>query len=382
MKNNEFSIKEMIENEELILLILYYSENYYTLKTRLIKLLFVFEKIIPINEGSDLDLDFFPYNYGPTIDYDEYELLISTLKNYEFIEVEEKWIEKYSSTIFKVKIQEKDKEGIIQIIKEKLIPEKPEYKVELIEKICKIFPNHDNNVLNQFVYYIKEDFTEKSKIKEKIFNLSKKQLQNKIIYLFKELRIRYLNAFLNYTEAILKIFNITETTADYSIFKELFFNLQLGIKNNSFIISSNIIYNVDQISLKDKKFHKLKLSLLNLFLKNKDNKWDNEIIISVLIYLLKSLSLDWPLEIPSDRNIFVSLTSQLFQNYNFFYTPEDTFTILKKTSVTEEEIQRFILKYEKNLTQKKGKGKDTLEYGKDFTEDDEKEDEISQKANF
>jgi len=382
MEDNDFRSNEIIENEELILLILYYSGNYYTLKTRLIKLLFVFEKIIPINEESDLNLDFYAYNYGPTIDYDEYELLISTLKNYKYIEVEEKWIEEYSSPIFKIKILEEDKKGIIQMIEEKLIPEKPEYKIELIERICKLFPNHDNNVLNQFVYYIKEEFTENSRIKDEIFNLSKKQLQIKIINIFKELRVRYLNVFLDYVEAILKIFNITENTADNSIFKELFSNLQLGIKNNKFIITKNIIHNIDQISLKDKKFHKLKLSLLDLFLKNLNKKWDNEIIISVLIYLLKSLSLDWPLENPSDRNIFVSLSSQLFQNYNSFYTPENTFTILQKTGATEDEIQRFILEYEKDLTLKKGKSKDSVEYGKDFTEDDEKEDEISQKVNL
>ncbi len=382
MEDNDFRSKEIIENEELILLILYYSENYYTLKTRLIKLLFVFEKIFPINEESDLNLDFFPYNYGPTIDYDEYELLISTLKNYNFIKVEEKWIEQYSSHIFKIKLQEKDKNGIIRMIKEKLIPEKPKYKIELIERICNLFPNQENNVLNQFVYYIREDFTENSIIKHKIFNLPKKKLQNKVINIFKELRVRYLNVFLDNTDPILKIFNVTKTNADYTIFKELFSRLQLGIKNNRFIIIEDLIQNIDKMSLKDKKFHNLKLSILDLFLKNLNNKWDNEITISVLIYLLKSLSLDWPLENSSDRKIFVTLSSQLFQNYNSFYTPEDSFKILQKTSATEQEIQRFILEYEKDLTLKRGKNKEDIEYGEDFTEDDEKEDDISQEVNL
>ena len=292
--------------------------------------------------------------------------------------MEERWSEKYLSSTFKFKIQEENRERIIQMIEEKLIPSKPEYKIELIEKICKIFSNLDNNVLKQFVYYIREDFTKKSKIKDEIFNLPRKQLQKKVIYVFEELRVRYLDLLFNYTEEILKIFTITETTADYPILKNLFHELHIGIKNNRFIISENTIQNIDQMCLKDKRFHKLKLSLLDLFLKNLESNWDNEIIISVLIYLLKSLSLDWPLGNTLDRNTFISLTSQLFQNYAYFYTPGDTFTILEKPSATEKEILSFILKYEKELTHKRRTDEDKkdVEYAKDFTEDDKDEDDI------
>ncbi len=383
MKNRINKFNEIIENEELVLLILFYSERYYTLKTRLVKLLFLFKEIFPINEENELDLDFFPYNYGATLDYDEYQLLISTLKNYEFIEVEEQILKKYNNPLIKIKIHEEKEEEIIYMIKEKLIPEKPIYKIELIEKICKTFPNFDNKALLQFVYYIREDFTEKSKIKEEIFNLSKTQIQEKTINLFKELRIRYLDIFLEYLEGILKIFNISKTIADYQIFKELFANFHIGLKTNSLKINKNIIQNLDQMSLKDKKHHRLKLSLLDIFLKNQGKDWDNEAIISIIIYILKSLSLSWPLEKPLDREIFISLTSKLLQNYKSFYKPEDTFSVLEKTIPTEEEIQKFILKYENDLTDSEEKEEDTVkdEFGQDFTEDDEYEDDIIKKSN-
>ena len=172
--------------------------------------------------------------------------------------------------------------------------------------------------------------------------------------------------------------------SDYSRFKELLKTFQDGIKHNKLKITKEIIQKLDHFSLNDKKFHKLKLSLLDLFLKNLDCRWDNEIIISVLIYILKSLDLDWPLKNPSDRKNFISMTSQLYRNYISFYAPEDTFSILEKINPTEEEIQRFILNFEEDLTHKEEKEdyKKNIEYSLDFTEDDEFEDEIIKKVNL
>ncbi|MHA2338685.1 MAG: hypothetical protein ACXACX_15360 [Candidatus Hodarchaeales archaeon] len=384
MKNRVEESIEIIENEELVLLILFYSEGYYTLKTRLIKLLFLFKEIFPINEEYESDLDFFPFNYGPSLDYNEYELLISTLKNYEFIEIEEKTWEKYDSPLIKIKIHKEKENEILRMIEDILISEKPLYKIELIEKLCKSFPNIDNKILVQFVYYIREDFTEKSKIREEIFQLSKKKIQNKIIDLFKGLRIRYLDILLEYKESILKIFNISKSLQDFPIIKELLSNFHVGLKSNSLKITKNFIQNLDRMSLKDKKYHKLKLSLLDIFLKNYGNKWANEEVISVIIYILKSLSLSWPLENIIDREEFISLTSLLHKSNKSFYKPEETFSILEKGIPTDEEIQNFILKYERDLTYKRKKEDKAIkdEFGQDFTEDDDIKDEIIKKSNF
>ena len=347
MEGKQFNNEEIIEDEELILLILYYSENYNTLKTRLIKLLFVFHKIFPINDDFDLDLDFFPYNYGPSIKYEDYELMIATLKNYNTIEVEKKEVKNY--TMERIKIREKNRNEIIEMIKNKLIPEKPEYKIELIETICKLFPNYENSVLMQFVYYIKQDFTIQSIIKEDIFNRPKKALQNKVIEILKELRVRYIIIFLNSKNEILNIINITSNESDFSVFFHLIEIFQESLRNNCLTISKDIIQMLDNMSLEDKKYHKLKIALLDLFLKNLDDDWDNEIIISVFIYILKALCFDWSLDSPDDRSEFISITSKLYHDNKYFYSPEDKFSVLEKKSAMEEDIHRLGLDLEKDL---------------------------------
>jgi len=328
-----------LEIDELILCILYYTKNRYSLKTRLIKLLFVFDKIFPINDEIQLNLNFFPYNYGPVIDFNEYDLILIPLKNAGIIEVEN--IEEGNFHKELISLTKSRLDSIEEIIIKKIINQKPKEKMELIKEICIIFDNGDLNQLIQFVYFLEQKYTKKSIIKEKIFNAPRNILQTKIIILISKIRVRYLVKFIEYANSILKIFNFDTSTNEFP-FLDIFLIIKKGLEANSLDNESirNFVSILDHSCLNNRKFLKLKKSLLNLLLLEDIEEFNNEILISILIFILNSLQLHWPLD-SEERKVFLNLNSEFFKEPLSFYTPEFQFDVLQKEIYSIEEFDRF-----------------------------------------
>lgn len=328
------------DTDELICCILFYSHENMTLKTRFMKLLFLFEHIIPINENIDLDIDFIPYKYGPYIPMNDYQLSLFPLKNLGLIKIET--IEFGKKKEERIILNPGRKGEILKTIENEIIKSKPESEIELIKLICEIFDNKSLNPLVQFVYLFGK-FIDDSIIKDEVYNSSRVKLQDKIIELCSRLRIRYLIQLLKYPKVILEAFYF-ENTENFNLISILE-NIRVGLENINLSEEERklIIKTLDGSCLKDETYSRLKNSLLEVFIFHK-GQFDNEILVSILIFILKSLQLKWPLN-KSQSSKYSSLDREFCENPKCFYNPNLNFKILEKKPLSPSDFKDLFIEY-------------------------------------
>lgn len=280
--------KLKLDFDEKFLLILHFSKKNHTLITRAIKILFLIEEIF--NLKGENELEFIPYDYGPYAL--NFNINVTPLINEELIS--------YRDTKFKeFFFNKKRKPEIIKVLKEELIENNLYHdEIELIMKISNYYDHSHTNELIQLCYFLKPKFTAFSYIKEDIKNVDMKYNQNHIIDFFTFLKKKYFLKLLEHFDGILKLFNINENNIERDNFYDLLHAFLLSIKKDTELNVENYVKIVDNISTKDsfKTYKFLKFKLLEFFLFRSTDKYSFEEFRKILIFIFKSLTLDWPLD--------------------------------------------------------------------------------------
>ena len=158
-------LKKQLSFNEVVLIILYYSKKNEIKTKRLMNFLFILEDFF--NILSTEEVEFIAYNYGPYAN--DFTTLTKPLITAGV--VEEHQISNYSR--FYV-LSNYKKEKISEMIFENY--EKNQHYddiLKLIKTFIHYYPEEKTKDLIQIVYYLSEDFTIKSQIKNEILNFPK-----------------------------------------------------------------------------------------------------------------------------------------------------------------------------------------------------------------
>jgi len=280
------------------------------------KLMFLFDEVFNIKDKKELD--YIAYDYGPFAD--NFQLNLTPLIVEEIVSYREvSRTEHISLDCTKEYFLNQDhKDKLINVLENDYISQnKYINELKVIRYLSEFFDETHTPELIQFCYYLKPEFSEKSIIKEKIDKLDKNYNQNVIIKLISDLEKEPLLKLLDHSNGILTIFNIYENHNEKR-------NLLLLLNGVEQLIHRGddkrdlIIDIIDNMSIgeAEKTFKLLKYKLLefisipfDIFKNIKSKK-------NFIIYLLKSLQLNWPLDENSEK-IFRNITQEYRKNLKF-----------------------------------------------------------------
>ena len=313
--------KHVLNFDEKFLLLLFFSRENKTLITRAMKLLFIFEEIFKIR-GID-QLDFNPKDFGPFAE--NFQLNVTPLIIGEIVSFKEKHNIKSSyispNYIKEYYYNQRNLSNIKKVMVKDYISDNS-YKNEI--KLISLFSNFykQENLIDliQFCYFLKPEFIEKSIITEQIENHSTLYNQKVIFNIISDLNELYLILLLENFEGILKIFNIRRDNIEfnnlYSIFKLLYETFESKSKLNN----QKLIKIIDNFAISEKTRHKLLKYKLLQIIATFEEPADFFQKKKLLIFLLRSLQLKWPLNkrsINSFNKIFNSLKQFLVEQSVF-----------------------------------------------------------------
>ena len=201
-------IKKLDFNEK-FLLTLYFSSNNHTKIPRAMKLMFLFNEVF--NIGEKKELHFIAYDYGPFAN--NFQLNLTPLIVEEIVTYREVCRSEIVSLdcIKEYFFNQIHKEKLINILENDYInQQKYINQIGVIKHLSELFDENRRSELIQFCYYLKPKFSENSIIKKKINKLDKTFNQKAIIKLISALDGEPILKLLDYSNGILKIFNIDE----------------------------------------------------------------------------------------------------------------------------------------------------------------------------
>ncbi len=354
-----------LDFEEKFLLLLYFSEDNKTLITRAMKLMFMFEEIFEIRGKSDLE--FIPYNLGPFAN--DFQINITPLITEELVGYREycdttlNYIsESYYKEYF---LEESRKKEIERIIENEYLPNKSYSNlIRIIEFITKYYSNFHLWDLIQICYFLKPEFTQKSIIDKEVKSINRVYNQTFIQNAVNFMNDGYILKLFRNIEGILRIYGIDKTNIEKENFSFIIEEHLNAFKEEAPLINLyEIIEAIDNISIKDsrKTFKFLKFKLLEIYsLINEDNITKRN-IRTLLLYFLKNLALNWPLN-RNEMRIFRKNIKDLKNTINIDSIKDDqppidiNYALLKRE--LENEIQLNALRQtsdNKIIRIKKGK---------------------------
>lgn len=305
-------IKKLDFNEK-FLLTLYFSSRNHTKITRAMKLMFLFNEVF--NIGEKKELHFIAYDYGPFAN--NFQLNLTPLIVEEIVTYREVCRSEIVSLdcTKEYSFNQIHKEKLINILENDYInQQKYINQIGVIKYLSELFDENRRSELIQFCYYLKPEFSENSIIKEKINKLDKTFNQKAIIKLISALDGEPILKLLDYSNGILNIFNIDEEHNE----KNNLLSLLDGVKKSLHRGDDKkdfLIHIMDNMSIDDseKSLKMLKYKLLeflsipsNIFKSNSSKR-------NFIIFLLKSLQLNWPLDNKSEK-IFRKISLEYRKN--------------------------------------------------------------------
>lgn len=278
-----------LDFKEELLLILFFSPNYQSKKTRLIKLLFLFEELFDLNIRK---LEFIQYRFGPWLPYFETlitPMVVTNLLSYQ--EEEEKKIWSFS---------EENKNTIVEYIQNSYL-EKEEYKekIQLIQFLANKFKDEHSKELIQFVYFLFPNFTEKSEIKDYILSFPPNYNQSVILEFIEEVPFEYnIKLFSNpeILKNVLKLFNIPNDSINGLNFKfiiDLLQEINTPYMESSAFDKQRMLKALYEYPSND-LFKPFKMSLISIF-SMPHFDFSQKTYKSLLLFIFQSMSLNWPL---------------------------------------------------------------------------------------
>lgn len=279
-----------LDFKEQMLLILYFSPQNKSNKTRLMKLLFLLEEFFNLSEEKRLN--FVPHNFGPWA------------KNFETLITPILLLNMFSSRVDRGKqvysYSDSKKEKICAFItKTYLQNSKYENELKLVEFLSKKYKDAQLNDLIQLVYFLSPEYTNKSEIKSRITEMSTKYNVEVLLEFIEKIPLEYvLRLFkdeLNY-KRILRFFNVPNINIqgiDYQ------FLIEFIQQNNSYFSEKEKLKKDKILSIlyeypSERIFKHLKLSFISVF-SIAEREYDEKSYRYLLLFLLKCLTLDWPL---------------------------------------------------------------------------------------
>ena len=161
-------------NNDMILLLILYADNQSKIigRTRLQKLVFLYEKEFPYKLHQDRPsglFNYFAYDYGP-FSKDLYKH-IKNLKALDMTLVEnEKELDQYADTIDRETEYSITQDGIECVVEELIQKGRiDEFEMEAMDKFKRDYNDMELNKLVKFVYEKYPEYTKNSKIKDKVF---------------------------------------------------------------------------------------------------------------------------------------------------------------------------------------------------------------------
>lgn len=305
-------IKKLDFNEK-FLLTLYFSNRNYTKITRAMKLMFLFNEVF--NIGEKKELSYIAYDYGPFANNFQSNLtplIVEEIVTYrEVCRSETVTLDCTKEYSF----NQVHKEKLINILENDYINQQKYFtQIGVIKYLSELFDENRRSELIQFCYYLKPKFSENSIIKKKINKLDKSFNQKAIINLISDLEGEPVMKLLDYSNEILNIFNIDEEHIE----KNNLLSLLDGMKK--LLLRGDdkkdfLIHIMDNMSIDDseRSFKMLKYKLLEILSIPSNTFKSNSSKTNFIIFLLKSLQLNWPLDKKSEK-IFRKISSEYRRN--------------------------------------------------------------------
>lgn len=283
-------LKKQLSFNEVVLIILYYSKKNEIKTTRLMKFLFILEDFF--NILSTEEVEFIAYNYGPYAN--DFTTLTKPLITAGV--VEEHQISNYSRFYI---LSNYKKEKISEMIFENY--EKNQNYDDIL-KLIKIFihyyPEEKTKDLIQIVYYLSEDFTIKSQIKNEILNFPKKYNLATLIKIIDEIPFQDLKLLLKNKKRVsglLNLYNIHKIKSNDENIEFLTGLIADSINNfRKENVSETIIKILNDYNSKS-LLKNIKVSLLAIFTTGNLNL-SEDFYRCLIKFLLSSLLLRWPLD--------------------------------------------------------------------------------------
>ncbi|MFX0140043.1 MAG: hypothetical protein ACFFDN_40750 [Candidatus Hodarchaeota archaeon] len=289
--------RQYLDFNEKFLLTLYFSSKNSTLITRAMKLMFLYDEVFNIKEK--VELDYIPYDFGPFAD--NFQLNLTPLITEELVSYRELCRADYISLdcIKEYFFNETNKKKLIKVLQQDYLnQEKYCQDIKLIKKLSQIYDRSRTKNLIQMCYYLKPEYSKNSIISDQINLLDRNFNQNVLIDLVTDIDKDHLLSLLKYRNGILDLFNIEENHRERESFCMILKNISSAMKTSDNLRKELLVHAIENIGVQDsnESYKMLKYKLLEFlsfdpeFIVNYDNRKQ------FLIFLLKSLQLNWPLK--------------------------------------------------------------------------------------